>query len=840
MPQRTQVFRQVPWIGGVNTSVDSGVLNPQELTRADNVVFTATGARIKREGFIYLDPSIPNPDFRSSSGTTRTLTWTTNALVNITPLNERLVVGEHISVAGETAYTATDVPILSRNEIKEVSSVTCVADVSGSLAGKYFEFSAGDSGTNYYAWYKVSGTGSDPLITNRIGVEVDIATNDTATTIASSTSTAINTALSATVAASASSATVTLTNVIGGLTTSGNAGTSGFTFTVTTKGGHSITFTGSTSLTENLTAITDITITKTSNVLSYTDFWTFNGTVNDQYGVYATDNFQLFALDPSNRRSQIHGQEQVTQIVCTAASTLTSGHYWVFNGPNNQTNYYVWYNIASAGGNPAPSGRTGIEVDLTGSETDAQVATATAAAIGSATSFTTSVSTNTITMTAPTAGITNASIDSNTGFTITTTFYGATLPSTSLETVRTLPFNTALLIALSGLGNLPIYYDPGYSTKYQLLVGAPDMSILWDFQSRVWGNDKTDPDRVNYSPPFDQTTWGGVGDSGDMYVGAGDGDPRGITNGYKYKDFMVVAKLNHRYRITGYSPDDWTIQAISDGLGCEGDLFIPVDEQDVVFLSHRGIHSQAATDNYGDTESAYLSAKIKPTFNTWNPAQLKYSQGAWVPELNSFAISVAEEGNSLSNAVWLYNVQVQLADGTQGAWYRWPNVSCTALSKRYTGSKYKFIFGTKDGRIIQAQQENSFSDFGTAGIPYNVKSGTIYVDNDPQTMKAFKKVTLLYRPQGNFSFSVSMKIDNFPSQGFNFNQISGLDLLGETFILGSSLLGSSATLAPFTFSMEGVGRGVVMEITQPSQQEQIEVWGYMIEWEPAGLVQEVV
>ncbi len=106
-------------------------------------------------------------------------------------------------------------------------------------------------------------------------------------------------------------------------------------------------------------------------------------------------------------------------------------------------------------------------------------------------------------------------------------------------------------------------------------------------------------------------------------------------------------------------------------------------------------------------------------------------------------------------------------------------------------------------------------------------------------MKAFKRITLFYRPKGNFSFAVNAKIDNQLSQGFAFNEISGLDLLGETFILGVSLLGSSNTLAPFTFTMLGYGRGVTLTITQPTAEEQLEIWGIGIEWEDVKLEQEV-
>ncbi len=215
-------------------------------------------------------------------------------------------------------------------------------------------------------------------------------------------------------------------------------------------------------------------------------------------------------------------------------------------------------------------------------------------------------------------------------------------------------------------------------------------------------------------------------------------------------------------------------------------------------------------------------------------------QGAYIPELNSVALSIVEDGQQSQNAIWLYNIEVQIPNKQgRGAWYRWPDQSCTALSRRLTGGVHKLIFGTDTGRVAQAQKQNDFKDFDLTGIPFKIKTGTIYPGDDPQMMKAFKRITMIYRPKGNFSFAVNAKIDNHVQQGFSFNEISGLDLLGETFILGTSLLGSANTLAPFTFTMNGYGRGITLTITQPTADEQIEIWGVIVEYENVGLEQEV-
>ncbi len=841
--RRTQSYTVMPWTGGINTSVDPGVLNPQELVQADNVQFSSSGARIKRESLEYLDSDLEAPDFRSSSGTTRTLKWTTSALVNLASLNERLVVGEKINVSGVTNYGALAASILTRTSIPQVQTVLCVGDTAGSLAGKYFLLSAGDDGFDYYVWFTVSGVGVDPAITGRTGINVVISTGDSASTVASAVNTVID--AHASFASSVSTATVTITNVLGGLTEDASAGTSGFTVTVTTKGGHSITYTGSSSLSESSTAAGAIEVERASKVISITDYWRYaSGESKSQIIVYATNNFQLFTLDDAGRRVQIHGQEQVSTVVCAAASTLTTGDYFLINGPNNLTNYYVWYNIDAGGGDPAVANRTAIPVAVAAADTPAQVATKTQLAID-ATALTATVDSATVTITNPSSGLANRTADFNTGFTFATTHYGATNPVNSVSQICTGVIDEDLVMSFSGIGNYMVQYNPTDNAKYQLLVpninGAeafPDPSFFFQHLGRMWCNDKTNRDRLHYSETFDKTLWLGFGDSGAMDVAPGDGDPEGITNAYVYKGMLVVAKKASRHRIVGDSPENFIRETMSSGLGNEGPLAIPVDEQDVIFMSRRGIHSQRATDTYGDVDAAYLSKDIKGSFLEFEAEQLKYSQGTYIPELNSIAISIAEDGDSDPENLWLYNLEVEVPGKDRpGAWYRWPGISCTALSRRFINSKYKIMIGTANGRVISAQNEGDFSDFGVDGIPFKVKTGTLYPGGDPNSIKMFKKITMIYRPKGNFTFTVKAVIDNLKSQSFSFNQISGLDLLGTTFILGNSILGSSNTLAPFTFIMEGHGRGLSLEVSQPSANEQVEIWGFVIEYEEAGLRQ---
>jgi hypothetical protein len=78
---------------------------------------------------------------------------------------------------------------------------------------------------------------------------------------------------------------------------------------------------------------------------------------------------------------------EVTNITCPAASSITSGQYFTINSAGNARKYYVWYNKASAGGNPAPLGLIPIQVNIGALDNSLQVAIATASAIDASTDF---------------------------------------------------------------------------------------------------------------------------------------------------------------------------------------------------------------------------------------------------------------------------------------------------------------------------------------------------------------------------------------------------------------------------------------------------------------------
>lgn len=120
-----------------------------------------------------------------------------------------------------------------RGTTPHISIVTAVADVAGSLAGKYFLIYSSPDQQAYYVWYQVNGVGADPAVANAVGIEVDVQTNDSAALVALATRLTINASQGTKFTCQNDGANITITTKQLGTTTNSAVGTSGFSISNT-------------------------------------------------------------------------------------------------------------------------------------------------------------------------------------------------------------------------------------------------------------------------------------------------------------------------------------------------------------------------------------------------------------------------------------------------------------------------------------------------------------------------------------------------------------------------------------------------------------------------------
>lgn len=417
---------------------------------------------------------------------------------------------------------------------------------------------------------------------------------------------------------------------------------------------------------------------------------------------------------------------------------------------------------------------------------------------------------------------------------------GATAWADDVTKVSFTTINNLAIIAVDGATNVIRKWAGGSADLFDLGGSPPRASIVTQHLGRVWTNDKDNRERLHYCTTSDPEEWNGSGDSGAIDIGIGDGDPEGITAMFAFKGQLFVGKRTKLYRISGFTPESFQVEKISDGIGIISHNSIAfVDQDDVYFASERGFHSITASSNFGDFNATYLSADIQKTFNDdFQITRRDQIQGVYLATLNSvlFAVTDSTISSGENNTIWLYNFPLK-------SWYRWPNVSCESIAVVDDTDQKRFYVGSNTERLAKGLNGIS-NDVNTAGtevaIDMTIKTGLIFPEQDPYTIKGFKKFALVYAPTASHSITATIKIDNYPDQALTFDTTTGLALLGTTFILGTSKLGTVVVVAPFAKSLDGFGRGFQLLLEQSGTDQTVEIQGFSVEYEPASTQQEVV
>jgi len=118
--------------------------------------------------------------------------------------------------------------------LAEVTEVTCVDDLAGSLDAKYFTLNSAKDVVKYYVWANVDASSVDPAPIGLTGIEYAVTSGDAASVVAASMGAAV--AAEADFGTSIIGAVVTITNAVIGGTTDSVDVNSGFTICVTQDG----------------------------------------------------------------------------------------------------------------------------------------------------------------------------------------------------------------------------------------------------------------------------------------------------------------------------------------------------------------------------------------------------------------------------------------------------------------------------------------------------------------------------------------------------------------------------------------------------------------------------
>lgn len=581
------------------------------------------------------------------------------------------------------------------------------------------------------------------------------------------------------------------------------------------------------------------------------DFWWDTAGSKNQRQVIVKSDGKIEACTAGGVRTEIGEASEVTEVTTVAKGNFSDADYFTISSASG-TDYYVWYDTTGSAIDPSVSGRTGIEVSCSDVTTASDIATRTASAVNASSDFSATASASVVTITDQSTGpVTHAASGTGTSdFSFSITAVGASNWDSPTKVTFT-TFNNRLVMAADKSSNKVKIWD-GSGTAYDLEddpdIGTgtpPNASVIGTHLGRLWLNEKDNPDRVHYSETFNHLQWGGYGDSGAIDIGLGDGDPSGVTAFFPtFKGALHIGKKTKLYRIVNNFPETFQVIQVSNSLGCISQATIAtVDETDIIFASVRGVHSLVATDQFGDFNSKYLSADIQRAIvEDFSQANLDKSQAAYISQLNSYVWTVSDTtiNSEINNALYLYNIPLN-------SWYRWTFGG--ALSAREFRSVWKatdsdrerIYIGTdnnKIGKTLTSANSDINTDDSNVAIELNLKTGLIPLDGNIYSRKAVKRFSLVYKPTGTHSVTVSYKLDDYSPQSITYSLSTPQDLLGSSFVLGTSALGASFVMNPQVQTIEGYGRVAQFTFSQSGIEDELEIQGFQVEYVPAGRIQQ--
>lgn len=338
-----------------------------------------------------------------------------------------------------------------------------------------------------------------------------------------------------------------------------------------------------------------------------------------------------------------------------------------------------------------------------------------------------------------------------------------------------------LMFIADNSGRYPIRaWQGGYSVA-GVIKGAPSGSYLSVHQNRVWvGGIPSDGSAIvgcgldfnGFPNPYDWD-YEDIRPNGAVYLPIGSDDQDAIT-GMSRSHFgtLIVFKNGSTYRVQGAIYNDlntevaqpFEVTTISRTIGCAAHRTIHHVNNDVMWMSSRGVHSLMATDKYGDVEQAYLSYPISDIWANINVDRLEMCQAVWQPRLGLYLLGIVESGYDWMSKLLAYSPAEQ-------RWMIWDIGQFSAIGvgpsrSGDTDSIYVALVTSTGNKMAilnfddQTDWDQTFiggDDLGSStGISVVIEPGDIFsrAPEERFNVKSIDRIQIYMSPVGNFTSSM--------------------------------------------------------------------------------------
>jgi len=255
-----------------------------------------------------------------------------------------------------------------------------------------------------------------------------------------------------------------------------------------------------------------------------------------------------------------------------------------------------------------------------------------------------------------------------------------------------------------------------------------------------------------------------------------------VTGLIVFREQLIVFSQSKINRVVGSSVADFTLQPVSQDLGCiEADTIQEIGG-DIIFLGPDGLRLFSATDRVGDFNLAVISKPIQSETLDLISSGSSFNSCV-IREKSQYRIFAYRSATTSGNSKALLATQLQ----DSLAWSDIRGIKVYSSFSEYDGGVEYIYFGEDDGYVYQMEQGNTFD-----GTNITATFATPFVPlQDPNLRKTLYKATTYIDANGAFDIQLSIKYD--------FDQLGSVQPLpislnstsGATVTYGSGVFGTS-------------------------------------------------
>jgi len=319
---------------------------------------------------------------------------------------------------------------------------------------------------------------------------------------------------------------------------------------------------------------------------------------------------------------------------------------------------------------------------------------------------------------------------------------------TGVTKVRFTRFNwgTAKVILTDGV-NPAATYDGTTYTQITHTNAPTDPKFAAVFKNHMWlAGDPAEPHNLYFSAPTDEAKWSPADGAGVINIGFP------VVSIKPFRDSLFVFGVNNIKKIVGNNISDWSVQHVTDDLGCLASDSVVEIGGDLIFLSQDGIRPISGTDKIGDVNLETLTKNIQSFISdVILTNDLDAVSSVIIRGKSQFRLFYnVESGNGL-----LGGLRQNQQGGINFEFSQMLGIEVTCADSGYIDKEEYVIHGDSSGKVHRQESGNSF---GGGNIVSLYQTPFLHMQ-DPEQRKIIHTVATYLRSEGDNQIVMSVVYD---------------------------------------------------------------------------------